>query len=321
MKTVTWAPEGANAQMLIAGTGATGQDHGGTVGGSAGGSRAGDGAWQRTTPGSATSSGQGTDAGRGHIATGGAATVRGANAGDAQSGLDRSHESLEPGVPTNSDQQRERAGTDGRSGQLDQAGVNGPAPVSNTLPDRRGRETETDKQVSYDARSKSSSVGTLVPINMRDAVQDSLDRLESQVGDLDEYVADRLNIDVPNLYASFSAEQVDALAMSINNAENGDEVHHRRPDRHWQGASRRRNDQVRHQRGLTPIFVTEKPNLYADMLRGIADIGMGEEIGYGTDGLRVLMTNADEKIPYGDDGEFYSQDSRRNPLASFRPLL
>jgi len=48
------------------------------------------------------------------------------------------------------------------------------------------------------------------------------------------------------------------------------------------------------QKGKTPIFVTEKPNLYADMYRDLSDIGMSD--------FRPLMTNSGEKVPLDDEG-------------------
>ncbi|MBI2276330.1 MAG: hypothetical protein HYU74_03145 [Dechloromonas sp.] len=78
-----------------------------------------------------------------------------------------------------------------------------------------------DLQVAYAPRSQSFAVGTLVPRNMRDAVAASFDRLEGQVVNLDEFVADRLGYSAQELAAGFSAEQVDALAMAIHNAKQG----------------------------------------------------------------------------------------------------
>ncbi|MGH7105245.1 MAG: strawberry notch C-terminal domain-containing protein, partial [Acetobacteraceae bacterium] len=46
--------------------------------------------------------------------------------------------------------------------------------------------------------------------------------------------------------------------------------------------------------GMTPIFVTEKPNLYADMYRDLTDIGQKD--------LRPVMTNGDEEVPLDDAG-------------------
>ena len=47
---------------------------------------------------------------------------------------------------------------------------------------------------------------------------------------------------------------------------------------------------------MTPIFVTEKPNLYSDMYRDLSDIGMADMAD------KILMTNANETVPLTSDG-------------------
>ena len=223
----------------------------------------------------------------------------GAVAGDAQSGAANGVQSERPGnLAGRGKEQRTGAGNAERPGKLDSGSGS-----SNALNDRRGQEVETSRQVTYEPRSASAAVGTLVPINMRDAVQNSLNRLEEEVGDLDEFVASRIGMDVDAMQRNFSAEQVDALAMAINNAEHGGGFII--GDQTGIGKGRIVAGMIRYaiNQGLTPVFVTEKPNLYADMMRDLADIGMGDMLGYGTDELRVLMTNKDESVPYGANGE------------------
>lgn len=156
---------------------------------------------------------------------------------------------------------------------------------------------------------------------MRDAVQNSLNRLEDEVGDLDEFVASRIGMDVDAMQRNFSAEQVDALAMAINNAEHGGGFII--GDQTGIGKGRIVAGMIRYaiNQGLTPVFVTEKPNLYADMMRDLADIGMGEMLGYGTDELRVLMTNKDESVPYGANGEYQMPKLGRQADAVMRDMV
>ena len=224
----------------------------------------------------------------------------GSVAGAAQPGAANSVQSARPGkLAGRGEEQRAGTGNAERPGKLDSGSGS-----SNALNDRRGQEVETSRQVTYEPRSASAAVGTLVPINMRDAVQNSLNRLEDEVGDLDEFVASRIGMDVDAMQRNFSAEQVDALAMAINNAEHGGGFII--GDQTGIGKGRIVAGMIRYaiNQGLTPVFVTEKPNLYADMMRDLADIGMGEMLGYGTDELRVLMTNKDESVPYGANGEY-----------------
>ena len=62
---------------------------------------------------------------------------------------------------------------------------------------------------------------TLVPVNMRDAVQNSLDRLGKAVGSIDDYVANRLDYSAADLPLSFAAEQIDAITLALFNIERG----------------------------------------------------------------------------------------------------
>ena len=241
----------------------------------------------------------------------------GAVAGAAQPGAANGVQSARPGnLAGRGEEQRAGTGNAERSGKLDSGSGS-----SNALNDRRGQEVETSRQVTYEPRSASAAVGTLVPINMRDAVQNSLNRLEDEVGDLDEFVASRIGMDVDTMQRNFSAEQVDALAMAINNAEHGGGFII--GDQTGIGKGRIVAGMIRYaiNQGLTPVFVTEKPNLYADMMRDLADIGMGEMLGYGTDELRVLMTNKDESVPYGANGEYQMPKLGRQADAVMRDMV
>ena len=61
--------------------------------------------------------------------------------------------------------------------------------------------------------------------------------------------------------------------------------------------------------GKTPIFVTEKPNLYADMMRDLGDIGMKD--------VRPLVTNAGITVPFdGGTLKTAGADAHNKMLAS-----
>src|SRR5690606_20414723 len=91
----------------------------------------------------------------------------------------------------------------------------------------------------------------------------------------------------------FSAEQVDALALAL------DSIGRNRGfiigDATGVGKGRVVAGMIRWamKNGRTPIFVTEKPNLYGDMIRDLNDIGMPR--------VRALMTNSNAEIPLDDE--------------------
>jgi len=181
--------------------------------------------------------------------------------------------------------------------------VGGPSVVSGTrvesgLKDRRGQETETGHQVAYQPHSQAASVGTLVPKAMAESIDNSIAAVEREVGDVDEYVAEALHMDPETLREKFSAEQIDALVLAIRNAEAGKGFII--GDQTGIGKGRVVAAMIKYaiENDKVPIFVTEKPNLYSDMIRDLDDIGMTKELGLDTAKPRIFITNSSESIPY-----------------------
>ena len=193
-----------------------------------------------------------------------------------------------------------RRGSDQRNGSVDVGGSGGidGQRIESGLADRRGQEQETETQVAYTPHSQAASVGTLVPRAMKDSIQESIKKIEDQFGNVDEFVADALQLDPESLRSNFSAEQVDALALAIKNAQEGRGFII--GDQTGIGKGRVVAAMIKYAlvNGKVPIFVTEKPNLYSDMIRDLDDIGMAEELGLDTKKSKILITNRDESIPY-----------------------
>jgi hypothetical protein len=162
------------------------------------------------------------------------------------------------------------------------------------------KEEETQYQITYSPKSRLKSVETLMPKGMADAIRRSLDKLEAKVGDIDAYVANSLQMDLATLGDYFSAEQADALALSIDNAERGKGFII--GDQTGIGKGRVVAGMIKYAivNGKIPIFVTEKTNLYADMIRDLNEIGMSDFLDLETNKQRVLITNASskDKVPY-----------------------
>lgn len=154
-------------------------------------------------------------------------------------------------------------------------------------------EAETSGQVHYIPTSQADNIGTLVPVNMGAAIKAALGDLEKRVGNIDKFVAEKLGYKVAELSKFFSAEQVDALALALDNISNGGGFII--GDQTGVGKGRVVAGVIRYaiKNGKTPIFVTEKPNLYGDMIRDLTDIGMAD--------VRPFMTNSGEEIPLDQD--------------------
>jgi len=170
--------------------------------------------------------------------------------------------------------------------------------VGSGLTERAKKEEETTNQVSYTPHSQATAVGTLVPKAMAQAIEDSIAKVEAEVGNIDEFVAEQLEMDPETLREQFSAEQIDALVLSIRNAEEGKGFII--GDQTGVGKGRVVAAMIKYalNTGKIPIFVTEKPNLYSDMIRDLDDIGMTNELGLDTAKPRIFMTNSSGSVPY-----------------------
>ncbi len=148
------------------------------------------------------------------------------------------------------------------------------------------------KDLSYIPASEScKSVDTVVPESMRYDMHKAIETVDRRVNGVDEYVAEKLGYIVGNcsmeqrkdglkcLCDAFSSEQVDAIAVAIFNIEEkgqgciiGDQT--------GIGKGRIAGGMVRYaiNRGLKPIFLTEKPNLFSDLFRDIIAIGSDDDI-------------------------------------------
>ena len=135
-------------------------------------------------------------------------------------------------------------------------------------------ELASDYQVPYTPRSRGFNEGILIPRNMAEALKKSLARLERAVGDIDQFVMRELGYESEaDLHKGFMGLQVDAVAASIFNIKRGQAVVI--ADQTGVGKGRQaaaiQRYAVRH--GLTPVFVTYKPNLFTDMYEDLRDIG------------------------------------------------
>lgn len=188
----------------------------------------------------------------------------------------------------------ERRGRDdaGRVGELGDSGDVRPELGVSPSPHQRGAQKPktvqkpkaTEFQVAYEPASSMQSMGTLVPKNMATAARQALADIEKRHGDIDQYVADQLGYPAAELGNYFAAEQVDALGMAISNIADGSGFII--GDQTGIGKGRVNAGIIRwaKRQGYIPVFVTMKPDLYADMVRDLADIGM--------EGFNPLPTNA-----------------------------
>jgi hypothetical protein len=162
------------------------------------------------------------------------------------------------------------------------------------------QEQETEGQAAYRPKSeKARGLGTLVPKNMRRATEEALAKVGKK-GSIDELVASKLGMKPGELAQYFAAEQVDALALALHNLEKGSGFII--GDQTGIGKGRVNAAIIRYalHNKLTPIFVTEKPNLYADMYRDLTDIGIVDYLGREPN---IQMTNSNFRLPLDEEGK------------------
>jgi hypothetical protein len=162
------------------------------------------------------------------------------------------------------------------------------------------KEAETENQVAYSPKSTAGTkLGTLAPRNMRDASDAALASVESRHGPIAKYVSSELGYKAADLGKHYSAEQVDALGLAIDNIERGGSLI--LGDQTGIGKGRVLAGLIRYglRKRMTPIFVTEKANLYAAMFDDMTDIGMTDMLGREP---RILPTDSNLKLPIGSQG-------------------
>lgn len=126
------------------------------------------------------------------------------------------------------------------------------------------------------ASSSCVVLNTVVPDSMGFETHAALQRIKEAVGgDIDEYVRIKLNYrSKVELCRALSAEQIDAVAMSIYNIEERS-VGMIIGDQTGIGKGRIAASIIRYgvEQGVQSVFITEKANLFSDIYRDLAAIG------------------------------------------------
>lgn len=130
-----------------------------------------------------------------------------------------------------------------------------------------------DYQAPYLPSSKLNEPSAMIPRNLEEPVRRALARLVEEIGmDVDQYVADKLQLTVEEMELAFSAEQVDAVALAIKRSEEGRGFIN--GDQTGQGKGRVLAALARYAAlNYKPVvFFTEKANLFSDFWRDLKDI-------------------------------------------------
>ena len=151
---------------------------------------------------------------------------------------------------------------------------------------------ETELQSAYAPVSKSQSVNSLVPVNLKNPIESALKDVLNEIDEssLDDYVAHQLGYEsADDLYRNgqqiFSGEQIDALSLTFRNFQrNGGTII---ADQTGVGKGRPASGAIQWaaNNGKIPLFVTERADLFNDIYRDMVDTNGGH--------LRPFIFNAD----------------------------
>ncbi|MBI9110309.1 LPD38 domain-containing protein [Maridesulfovibrio ferrireducens] len=205
--------------------------------------------------------------------------------------------------PGNSEREG-RSGSEGRRSQRGGMGTDGSRV--------RNGEVETQFQVGYSPASAQTSMQVLTPRNMAQATEEALSRLEKKHGNIDNFVAKELGYSVDGLGKVLAAEQIDSVALAISNFKDGKGFII--GDQTGIGKGRVNAAIIRYAKrnGIIPVFLTEKPNLYGDMIRDMEDIGESQD--------GIFITNTDKKDSVFEKGDG-SHTDKHSPAKKRKLML
>ena len=139
--------------------------------------------------------------------------------------------------------------------------------------DRPVRELSSEK-VAYTPRSENPfTLKAVMPADQQEAVNKNLEKL----GDADQFLVDELGYnDKADLYAHLAAEQVDSVALALQQAKKGNAFII--GDMTGIGKGRQAASLIRYakKQGQVPVYFTKTAGLLSDVYRDLVDIGSKE---------------------------------------------
>jgi len=164
--------------------------------------------------------------------------------------------------------------------------------------------------------SRGVSLSTLTPKNLATPTQLALDKLKHEVGDVDEFVRQRLHYPtVEDMWQGgdrLCAEQIDAIALAMVQRDRGKMFLN--SDQTGNGKGRwcaaMAMDAI-HQ-GDTAVWVVQQNDMYTAGLKDLADLGFKD--------LKVFVTDSSAKIPTGN-GDFIKTGSVKDQAAEMQRIL
>lgn len=207
--------------------------------------------------------------------------------------------------PTQSEGRGNNSNRHGVGGSLRQPGnagrtntehiTNGPSTVLKPKPAQE-RSLSTEK-VGYAPKSENPfTLQSVMPADQQEAVNKNLEKL----GDADQFLVDELGYnDKDDLYSHLAAEQVDSVALAIQQAKKGNAFII--GDMTGIGKGRQAASLIRYakKQGQVPVYFTKTAGLLSDVYRDLVDIGSPDlrPFVFGSSD-EAKITDSDGKVVY-----------------------
>lgn len=144
-------------------------------------------------------------------------------------------------------------------------------------PELRDEEILTDEdefgRVPYRALSKIGNPVGVAPKRLEQSIHESLVDLRNKKGNIDTWIAKLLKIKKSDLGSALSAEQIDAIALSISAFEKNEGIILADETGFGKGRILASLALIGLKLGKTVLFFTEKAQLFSDFYRDLMDVG------------------------------------------------
>lgn len=135
-----------------------------------------------------------------------------------------------------------------------------------------------EKEIPYAPRSRMATLDKRVPANLAAPIENALDRVERANGDVDLFVSKALGWSIEDLGNALAAEQVDAVALALYQAQQGKGFILGDSTGVGKGRVVAALAAWGIRNGHKPIFCTSKSDLFGDIMRDFEDIGEADLI-------------------------------------------
>ncbi len=174
---------------------------------------------------------------------------------------------------------------------------NADEPAAVLKPKQEQKRELSSEKVSYTPKSENPfTLQAVMPADQQEAVDKNL----KELGDADQFLVDELGYnDKDDLYAHLAAEQIDSVALALQQAKKGNAFII--GDMTGIGKGRQAASLIRYARkqGQTPVYFTKTAGLLSDVYRDLVDIGSPDlkPFVFGSD-KEANITDSDGNIVY-----------------------